>query len=267
MNKFLKLSEEELVEILKRGDLNQQDFLLLKEAMEHNGLTGMMMCVGGDFDNDEDPEEAIKEYIAYHEKISKKISKKEIERLKKVLFLKTVTLVDKKIALASLAHLADQTVFEVLKKFHECPDNELRVWSELAFQECRSFFKSKVFGEPGITIGSLSGIKDNRMRFYFIFKTLDDEIVNFVIKKTMNESLNEAVDLFDCEIEQAKFGVDHMMLTVLLPFDVPPAEFAEAVVAFGNRDSFIWHGDFYVNNTHLPKAEEIKSFVSDQLSS
>jgi|GEM_PF-1812000 len=261
MNKFFKLSEKELVEILNRGDLNQQDFVSLKEAMERKGMTGMIMRVGNDFDDAEAPMKAAREYIKHHEKIPRQVSKKEIEHWKKILLSKIADLENKKTALVTLAHVADQAVFEVLKKYHEQPDKELRVWSELACQECRSFLKSEIFDEAGIEVSSLSGTKDGKMRFYFIFKTLGDELVTPEVKKNTNKILNEIVDLFDCEIEDAKFDTDHMVITALLPFDVPPAEFAEAAVAFGNRESFVWHGDFYVNNTHLPNKKDISDFL------
>lgn len=263
-NKYLKLSEEQLVKILDRGGLSHEDFLALHEAMERKGMKGMIMCVGNDVGGAEVSIKAAQEYVAYHQKIASRVSKKEIARLSKVLLSPRAEVEEKKKALVTLAHVAEQSVFEVLKKYHQRPDKELRVWSELACQECRAFLKSEVFDEAGVEISSLSGTKGDKMRFHFIFKTLVGETVGEAVAKNMNSVLLEAADFFSGEVEKVGYGESFSVVSVLLPFEVAPSEFAQAVVNVANRESFIWHGDFYVNNTHLPNQKEIRDFLINQ---
>jgi hypothetical protein len=261
-NKFLKFSEKELVKILNRGHLSHQDFLALREAMERKGMKGMIMCVGNGADGAEEPIKAAKEYIDYHKKVSQKITKKEIVQLKKDLLSPKIPVEKKKVAIVSLAHVATPEVFAVLKKYHTRPDKELQVWSELALQECRSFLKSELFEENTVNIGSLGGTKGEKIRFYFIFKTIDEEKVSAAAVKLMDKVLLQGADFFGGEIEKIKYGDNHLLVSVFLPFDVPPSDFAQGVISIGNRDGFLWHGDFYVNNTHLPSKKEINSFIT-----
>lgn len=260
MNKFLKLSEEQLVKILQRGQLDHQDFLALKEAMERKGLKGMIMCVGNDNTNDVLPMKAVHEYLEYHKKIKPAVKKKEINTLGKALLNKKTKIEDKKAALVNLAHVATPEVFAVLKTYHGQPDKELKVWSELALQECQFFLKSELFNEGEIHIGSLSGTKGDKMRFYFMFKTLDGETVDEEAADFLEKVLLEGADYFGGEMEKLEFGKTFAIISILLPFDVAPADFAQAAINIGNRNGFLWHGDYYVNNTHHPKTKDIRNF-------
>ncbi|MFH1253258.1 MAG: hypothetical protein V1664_02910 [Candidatus Uhrbacteria bacterium] len=260
-NKYSNFSEKQLIDILNCGNLNHQDFLALREAMERKGMKGMIMCVGSDSDEAQAPIKAAREYLSYHQKIATKVSKKEITQLSKTLLSPKAEIEEKKLAIVTLAHIADQSVFEVLKKYHTRPDKELRVWSELACQECRSFLKSEIFEEATIDIGSLGGTKGDKIRFYFIFKTIDGETVNKTVMKNTDNVLFEAADFFTGEIEKVKYGENFLVASVLLPFEIAPLEFGQAVVNVANRDSFVWHGEFYINNTHLPGKKDIDNFL------
>ncbi|MBU3964911.1 SEC-C domain-containing protein [Patescibacteria group bacterium] len=161
MTKFNNLSEEELIEILNKGNLTEEEFGELLEAMKAKGLKGTIMAV-----DNPDSEEAIaaKEYIDYHKKSPKtypEISEKEIEWAKAILFDKKASLEDKKKALIILAHIGKPDIFRVLEKYEKNPDQELKIWINMAIQECQSFLESDIAGKPIMKIGRVTKVGRN----------------------------------------------------------------------------------------------------------
>lgn len=262
-NKFIKFSEKELMAILSRGHLEGRDLLELKKALEQKGLRGMIMRVDGR--GSRTSLKDIEEYHRFFSKIKKtKITLREIKEMENKLFSTTAESEEKKLALVTLAHLPRPEVLKILRRYQEKPDKTLVVWSALAYQECAMFLKNDLFAEEEISIMSLSGGKRGKMRFYFVFKTIEDEKVTPEIKRVMARTLFQVAEFFNGEVEMAKFGEHHVLAHVLLPFEVSPAEFSEGVVRVGNHHGFIWHRDFYVNNTHVPVSKEIEKFVENQ---
>lgn len=150
-NQFANLSEEELIEALNAGDLEEDEFKELIAAMETKGLSGSIMKVDGGSGE----MEAVKGYIEYHNKIKTIWSPVEISEFKNNLLSAMADSETKKKALVSLAHVAQPDVYEVLKQYCQAPDQELIVWSQLALQECRGFLEANILEEGKINVAAL----------------------------------------------------------------------------------------------------------------
>lgn len=161
LNKFSGLAEEELVKILDAGNLSKEELKDLLSAMEEKGLKGTVMAVE---DSDSEEGRMAKEYIDYHKKLPQndpEIIKKEVERSKIILFDKEASIEDKKRALIILAHIGRSEIFRVLEKYGENPDPELRIWVNMAIQECQSFLESNIMGKSILKIGKVTKISRN----------------------------------------------------------------------------------------------------------
>ncbi|MFA6534442.1 MAG: hypothetical protein WCT37_04730 [Patescibacteria group bacterium] len=152
MSKFIDLTEEELIEILNKDDLNEDELKELIAAMEGKGLKGMITAV----DPNSEAGRVAVEYIEYHKKINPVMPLSEIEVMKKNLFLTKVDIENKKKALVSLAHVGRPDVFEALKQYNQKPDWGLEVWSDMALQECRTFLETDILEEGGISVMALN---------------------------------------------------------------------------------------------------------------
>lgn len=155
-NKFINLTEKELIKILDAGNLSEEEFKELLEAMKARGLKGTIMAV-----DDPNSEEAIaaKEYIDYHKKLPKTyphIPAGEIEWAKSILFDKKAGIEDKKKSLVILGHIGNPEIFRILEKYEKNPDPELKIWINMAIQECQSFIESDIAGEPIMKIGKVT---------------------------------------------------------------------------------------------------------------
>jgi len=154
-SRFDNLSEEGLIGVLNSGDFDKEELDDLKKAMERKGLRGTIMAVNNNAEGAEML--AIKEYIDYHQKIPKLIPKNSIEQSKEILFSPLASLEAKKIALVTLAHIAQPDVYDKLKEYNQNPDPDLKVWSEMARQECKSFLRANLLEENIIEVTSLNG--------------------------------------------------------------------------------------------------------------
>lgn len=159
---FDNLSEKEMVEILKQGNLTNKDFQNLIESMKKKGLSGSIMAV----DNPDSEEgKVVTEYIKYHKKIPesyyKNMPKKEIEWSKNTLISSSSSMDDKKRSIILLAHAVSPDAFKFLDKYGENPDPKLKIWVNMAIQECQNFLESKILDEPVLNIGKVTKIGRN----------------------------------------------------------------------------------------------------------
>ncbi|MBU3965362.1 SEC-C domain-containing protein [Patescibacteria group bacterium] len=160
--KFNNLSEQELVDILNQGKLSDKELMDLVEAMKNWGLSGSIMAV--DDPNSEEGKAAI-EYIEYHKKLPesyyKNMPKEEIEKAGKVLSSQKAITEDKKRALMILAHTGNIAAYKILEEYEKNPDLELKIWINLAVQECQSFLKRDIIGQPVLTVGRITKVGRN----------------------------------------------------------------------------------------------------------
>ena len=158
---FADLDEKELIKILDKGDLNQDDFSQLITAMQAKGLNGSIMTV--DDPNSEEGKTA-QEYIDYHQKLPKTfpmISEKEITGAKKTLLSKQTNIENKKKALIILAHTGQLDAYKTLEIYEKKPDPELKIWINMAIQECETFLKSDLTNKSIIDISKITKIGRN----------------------------------------------------------------------------------------------------------
>ncbi|MBU4331619.1 hypothetical protein KKD19_06040 [Patescibacteria group bacterium] len=157
---FDNLSEEELIKILDQGGLTNEEFQELVATMKRKGMRGSIMA----FDSPDSEESRVAiEYIEYHQKIPQedypKMPEEKIKWAKKTLFSE-VSIEDKKKAIITLAHVGRLDVYKTLEKYEKNPDPELRIWINMAIQECQSFLKSDILEESVIDVGKVT--KDRR---------------------------------------------------------------------------------------------------------
>jgi hypothetical protein len=151
------LPEEELVQILDRGKLTEEEFDILVEAMESKGLSGQIMEIEGDPSDDQGAQ--LIEYLSYHKKMSKFKNDidedKEVKKAIKSLKNKASLLEEKKIAIMILAHSGRIDALNVLKKFADKSEKELTYWAITAIGECKMFLESKLTDKPRVRISKL----------------------------------------------------------------------------------------------------------------
>jgi len=154
---FNNLSEEELINTLNQGNLSEEESADLTKALKDKGLGGSIMAVD-DLESEEGM--ASVEYIEYHKKIPESyylnMPEEEIEWSREILLSKKSEIEDKKRALIILAHKGRLDVYKILEEYEKNPDPELKIWLNLAIQECKNFMESDIMDKPVLSVGRVT---------------------------------------------------------------------------------------------------------------
>ncbi|KKQ18733.1 MAG: hypothetical protein US31_C0002G0078 [Berkelbacteria bacterium GW2011_GWA1_36_9] len=150
------LNEQELIEILKNGKINEKNIDEFMKVLEKKGMNGSIMRV----DNlAPEEEKALKEYLDYHKNIPKNPqSPKEISQAIKVLSDSVASLESLKKAIITLAHTGKLDAYEALENYAQNPRKELSIWLQQALQECKMFLKSDLLDRPVVEKGDIESV-------------------------------------------------------------------------------------------------------------
>lgn len=144
------LNEPELIELLNSGITSEEELALLVKAMEKKGLKGLITQI----DPETDGGKTHLEYVELHKEISEKIAmtSQRLKRWKKILFDDKASIKEKKKALLVFAHWGNLDAWQILTKYTEKPDPELKIFSKIALDECQMFLESDLLDKSQIKI-------------------------------------------------------------------------------------------------------------------
>jgi len=116
-------------------------------ATKAAGMTSQVTFV----DDPESPEgkEAI-DYVNSHHWLPpdyRSLSREKVETLGQTLFDAAATMLDKKKALMLLGHRGSIEAYRLLKRFAKQSPAELKVWSKMAYDECKTFLATELSEE------------------------------------------------------------------------------------------------------------------------
>lgn len=148
-NKYDDFSEEQLIAKLDQGYEGEEDLAEIMAALSAKGVSGGFIGFSGD---NEDEFKVTAEYIEYHDKIRNKSSEKEITAAMQVLSNKKSDDAGLKKALITLAHTGELNCLKALEKYFKISKGELKIWAQIAVDECKMFLESKLFDEPRLKV-------------------------------------------------------------------------------------------------------------------
>lgn len=139
-------------------------------------------------------------------------------------------------------------------------EDSLFIWNEEAG---RAEPAGDGFWSNETLIGSPAGIRDNKMRFFIVLAF--DKYFDFKKESaTMFAKILKVTSLrFKVQVEDVESFREYVLITALLPFDIAPADFIEAVlrdcVMAGKKP--IFQKDYLITNVKKPGPEQITSFL------
>jgi len=112
-------------------------------------------------------------------------------------------------------------------------------------------------------VGSPSGVKNNKMRFFFVlafekgFDYKKESVIHFA------KTLSSTAEGFKVEVEDAESFMEYVLVTALVPLEVAPGNFIEAVIDGCKRPKkkSIFAEDYFVSNVKKPTQKEIMAFL------
>lgn len=120
----------------------------------------------------------------------------------------------------------------------------------------------EVWGKTTL-IGSPAGVRNNKVRFFIVFAFKEKADFKKKSAKLFAETLQATARKFQVDIENCEALMAHVLITALLPFDIAPTSFIEAVLAAcnGGRKYPLFQKDYLVTNVKKPSPEQIMSFL------
>ena len=128
-------------------ELGAKELAELIAAARASGMVGQVTFV----DNRESPEgKAVTEYVNSHHWLPanyRTLSLKKIKVLGKTLLDPRAEILEKKKALILLGHRGSIEAYRILKHYVQHPPSELKVWADMAFEECKTFLATELSDE------------------------------------------------------------------------------------------------------------------------
>jgi uncharacterized protein YchJ len=129
------------------GDLSARELAEVMAAAKAAGMVAQITFV----DDPNSPEgQAAAEYVNSHHWLPKNyrtLLRSEVEALGKTLLDPAAGILEKKKALMLLGHRGSIEAYRILKTYAKSAPAELRVWSKMAFDECKTFLATELSEE------------------------------------------------------------------------------------------------------------------------
>jgi len=129
------------------GNLSVEEMGEIVRAAKAAGMTSQVTIV----DDPDSPEgQAAMEYVNSHHWLPsnyRSLSREKVETLGHTLLDAEATVLEKKKALMLLGHRGSIEAYRLLKRFAKTAPAELKVWSKMAYDECKTFLATELSEE------------------------------------------------------------------------------------------------------------------------
>jgi hypothetical protein len=190
-------------------------------------------------------------------------SDEEVAELGKILLSTDTSDAHRKQCLGILAHLGTVTACQILSDYEAVAvGEEMKIWAELAKQECRMFLEMDLTDESQAVISSGLGVDANRIRFFYLVLPLPGQKFHEGQEIVVRIAFEEVAKNFGCDVEEVVFNAEHIGITALVPMDVAPGDFVLAAIGECNLHEEMVLEYYYSTNVRIPVEEEVKEIIS-----
>lgn len=120
--------------------------------------------------------------------------------------------------LLSLAALDKVEAYRAIEKYNQAPDDYLKNWAVLALEESKMNLQKALSDEEQIFISTGLGGRDNKLRFFVVFFTNEEqELTDFQFDRSKKELLY-TFEKYDAELELVERHYDYFTVKVLFPY-------------------------------------------------
>ncbi|MFP4366033.1 MAG: hypothetical protein ACLFQA_02955 [Bacteroidales bacterium] len=204
------------------------------------------------------------EYFEFSRNFKKNNISGNILEVKDNLYNSEHPLTNKKKLLVQLASLEEVKAYRAIEKYLENPDDELRDWAVLAFQESRMLLQSKFLDENQVFISTGLGGKGSKLRYFVVIINRFDKIFDDFQQKLVNTEFEFILNKHDAELEKVDFMDNYCTLLAVVPINASIRDIFKSAIAECNEYGGFIKPNFIVTNVKKLSYEEITEFVSNQ---
>ena len=199
---------------------------------------------------------------------NQKTSNEEVMKKVDLLHNDAIDTEEKKKILAQLATLKDVKAYRVLEKeYGQFEDNELNLWSILAFNEARMILNGSLKDEQQVFISTGLGGKDGKFRYFVVFFP-DEELGQFTdfhrefITKELTFTLQQNGGKFESTIDSNQ---EYISFKVLVPIKSNIQRLFKKIFDNCNQLAPFVNERFILTNVEEMDKVEINEFLESSL--
>lgn len=204
------------------------------------------------------------EYFEFSRNFKKNNISGNILEVKDNLYNSEHPLTNKKKLLVQLASLEEVKAYRAIEKYLENPDDELRDWAVLAFQESRMLLQSKFLDENQVFISTGLGGKGSKLRYFVVIINRFDKLFDDFQQKLVNTEFEFILNKYDAELEKVDFMDNYCALLAVVPINASIRDIFKSAIAECNEYGGFIKPNFIVTNVKKLSYEEITEFVIKQ---
>ncbi len=206
------------------------------------------------------PVEKQMEYFNFSENVKKDKTVKPIPIEDQIELLNTQdsTLEEKKYYMVMLAGSADVTAYRALESYAKNPEPDLSDWAAMSLMEARIALEAELSDEKQIFISTGLGGKDDKLRFFSLFKSNDLKPFSDYQKELIQREFPFYMEKHGGIIEELEVEENYVTLVFLIDFSMNIKQsLDEAIIECNQYGDFI-NNSFLITNVKVYNKEEIQ---------
>jgi len=192
--------------------MNQRDLKrLLQEKLSKSISNIQIFEEGIDIHTQIDFETQTKKFF------EKEDDNKELSVLENILFNEGTEIEIKKDILIELSFSEDVKAYRLIEKFYAECEEDIKKWSALALQKSRVHIEHSLGNEEKVYISSGLGGFENRLRYFFVLSSNNNEHFNDFQKNILTKELNFTIKKYEGVIEELIFRDYYVTIVCMIP--------------------------------------------------
>lgn len=167
---------------------------------------------------------------------------------------------DKKKLLNKLASIEKVEAYRIIEHYYKNENNTLKEWTALALRESKMMIETSLLDEKQILISTGLGGKGNKLRYFIVLVSHNDEL-DETQQKIIKSEFEFALSNNDSVIESLDFDGKYAKMVSLIPLNVSIKQALRSAVAECNQYGNFLHDNFIVTNVKEFSTEEINEFL------
>ncbi len=203
------------------------------------------------------------EYFEYSKNHNLNINPEDVIRNKEDIFRNHISIEDKKCMLVKLASIDSVEAFRTIERYLKEPNQSLRDWAKLAFQESKLLLESKLLDENQVLISTGLGGKGLKLRYFTVLLSDTGEILNRLQKKIIISELHYLFKKHSAEVEKISFREDICTILSVIPINMSVQDIFDRLVKECNQFGGFLNKYYLITNLKILTINEIREFIDE----
>ncbi len=203
------------------------------------------------------------QYFKESKAIKKELDKQEVLERKELLFGDDLTLENKRELLSQLASVNNVEAYRSIEEYLKQPDESLKEWAILAFQESKMLMESTLLDQAPLFISTGLGGKGQKLRYFIVVITRDKRPLSELHQNVIRSEFEFGFSSQGAELEDIDFYGYMATVTGVVPLNIGLKDLLSGVVKQCNELGDFLSPSFMVTNVKKMSFEEIERAIQE----